>query len=73
MSQTYDDLFWSLKMLALIIGAATVIYCQATMEQDYEHSEKEGEIYCDMVDIFTETEGQYGWPDYQHKYDRDCK
>lgn len=29
--------------------------------------------YCEMVGIWNDTEGEYGWPDYNHNYDEVCK
>lgn len=28
--------------------------------------------YCDMVRIFQQTEGEFGWPDYKGVYDEEC-
>lgn len=31
------------------------------------------EQYCELVDIYRQSEGQYGWPDYRGDYERRCK
>jgi hypothetical protein len=28
--------------------------------------------YCEMVDIWNDTEGEYGWPDYNDNFDEVC-
>jgi len=39
-------------------------------ERDFE---AELAYYCDMVDTFKDSKGEYGWPDYKGTYERDCK
>lgn len=31
------------------------------------------EEYCDMVQLGMDTDGEYGWPDFQHRFKRDCQ
>lgn len=33
---------------------------------------KERAQYCEMVDIYTSSSGENGWPDYKKVYDEDC-
>jgi len=28
--------------------------------------------YCEMVDIWQDTDGEYGWPDFKDNYDKVC-
>ena len=28
--------------------------------------------YCEMVDIFIESDGEFGWPDYEESYGESC-
>lgn len=36
---------------------------------DLEHQRA---LYCEMVETFKNTGGEYGWPDYKDTYRRDC-
>ena len=38
-----------------------------------ENQTEETEIYCEMVEIFNQTGGEYGWPDYKETFDRECQ
>jgi hypothetical protein len=46
-------------VVALFLLAACVA---GTME--YGDAERQQVLYCDMVKIFEESNGMYGWPDY---------
>ena len=35
--------------------------------------EQQRALYCEMVEAFKATGGEYGWPDYKGSYGRDCK
>jgi len=28
--------------------------------------------YCEMVDAYNQTGGDFGWPDYENKFDKEC-
>lgn len=34
--------------------------------------EQQRALYCEMVETFKNTGGEYGWPDYKDTYRRDC-
>jgi len=52
-----------------LIMCMTVLFSMET-ERDFE---AELAYYCDMVDTFKDSKGEYGWPDYKGTYERDCK
>lgn len=35
--------------------------------------EQQRALYCEMVETFKNTGGEYGWPDYKGTYKRDCR
>lgn len=35
--------------------------------------EQQRALYCEMVETFKNTGGEYGWPDYKSTYKRDCQ
>lgn len=42
-----------------------------TME--YGDEERQQVLYCDMVHIYTESDGMYGWPDYNNNAKDICE
>ena len=38
-----------------------------------ENQNEQSEIYCEMVLIHNQTGGEFGWPDYNENFDRECK
>ena len=38
-----------------------------------EPPDEQSEIYCEMVELFKQTGGEFGWPDYKETFDRGCK
>ena len=37
-----------------------------------EPPDEQSEIYCQMVEMFNQTGGDYGWPDYKETFDKEC-
>ena len=35
--------------------------------------ERQAERYCKMVDLYRQTDGDQGWPNYSKNYDEVCK
>lgn len=63
-------------MKALIAAIATVWLIGmlvVTLMGQEEIERKQLQNYCDMVDIYKDSEGENGWPDYKNIYDKDCK
>ena len=54
-------------VVALFLLAACVA---GTME--YGDEERQQVLYCDMVKIYQESDGMYGWPDYQQNATEIC-
>lgn len=54
-------------VVALFLLAACVA---GTME--YGDEERQQVLYCDMVKIFEQSGGMYGWPDYQENAAEIC-
>ena len=55
-------------VVALFLLAACVA---GTME--YGDEERQQVLYCDMVKIYQESDGMYGWPDYQENAKEICE
>lgn len=46
---------------ALLIGAMIVVVGAMTTED----LTAEKKLYCEMVELYDSTDGEYGWPDYR--------
>ena len=55
-------------VVALFLLAACVA---GTME--YGDAERQQVLYCDMVKTFEESDGMYGWPDYNNNKKEVCE
>lgn len=41
-------------------------------KMDFEDALRQQTTYCQMVSKYKETNGEFGWPDYQGTYDQRC-
>jgi hypothetical protein len=48
------------------IGVVTLFLLAACVAgtMEYGDTERQQQLYCDMYKIFQESDGMYGWPDY---------
>ena len=58
-------------ILALVIFCITIL---AYISNDlYDHESEEKVLYCEMVDTWHDSKGEFGWPDYKDLYETECK
>ncbi len=55
---------------ALVIAMFTLILL--IIPQEKQEREEQDALYCEMVALSLETEGELGWPDFRNKYRRIC-
>lgn len=55
--------FWCLIVLLLLSVVGSM---------DLEDAKRADQTYCDMVKEYRATKGEFGWPDYEQKFERDC-
>lgn len=55
-----------------VILAVVLMFAGWAIDQPDE-LEQEQALYCEMVETFKTTGGEYGWPDYRGVYERACK
>lgn len=55
---------------ALAIAMLTLVLL--IIPQEKQEREEQDAIYCEMVALSLETEGELGWPDFRNKYRRIC-
>lgn len=48
--------------IAFLLGAMIFIVGSMTTED----LNRERDLYCEMVQLYDSTEGEYGWPDYRN-------
>ena len=57
----------------LILGIAAGIWITNSDFTDEAVMDHETRQYCVMVELHKQTQGDAGWPDYDNRYERDCK
>jgi len=62
-----EDITCILVVILLMLAACVV----GTME--FEDEERQQQLYCDMVKTFQESDGMYGWPDYNNNAKEVCE
>lgn len=50
-----------------------LIALSGSLERQPDDLEQQRALYCEMVETFKNTGGEYGWPDYKGAYRRDCQ
>lgn len=50
---------------AVLIGALIVVISSMTDED----LNRDRDLYCEMVQLYDSTDGEYGWPDYRNAKD----
>ena len=54
----------------LMMGALFILCVFSSI--DTETQNEETKTYCEMVEMFNQTGGDYGWPDYKETFDKEC-
>lgn len=58
------------ELTTWVLAACMVATFAAGQPDDLEQQRA---LYCEMVETFKNTGGEYGWPDYKGTYRRDCQ
>lgn len=62
--------------LGAVLGGLVVLGLVAlgnVIDGQPDDLEQQRALYCEMVETFKNTGGEYGWPDYKDTYRRDCQ
>lgn len=62
--------------IGLVLGGLVVLGLIAlgnVIDDQPDDLEQQRALYCEMVETFKNTGGEYGWPDYKGAYRRDCQ
>ncbi|BAO20644.1 hypothetical protein [Pseudomonas phage PPpW-3] len=57
----------------MVCAFATLVVLVNAPEQRADELDKDQSLYCEMVQTFKDTNGQYGWPDYRGNAAKVCK
>jgi len=67
MKFTQEDIVCIFVVTLFILAACAVSAI------DYDDENRQQQLYCDMYKIFLESNGEYGWPDYNSNAAEICK
>ena len=56
----------------ILIGVCFLLVAWAGLDSS-DDLEQQRALYCEMVETFKNSGGEYGWPDYKDTYRRDCQ
>lgn len=62
--------------IGVLLGALVmlgVFAAGSVIDGQPDDLEQQRALYCEMVETFKNTGGEYGWPDYKGAYRRDCQ
>lgn len=59
-----------IKVIAVMVFASAVIWVAATNGDELSQEQR---LYCEMVQIHKESNGNYGWPDFRSDANEVCK
>ena len=57
----------------VVLGLAFIALLGHAVVGQPDDLEQQRALYCEMVETFKNTGGEYGWPDYKGAYRRDCQ
>lgn len=59
-----------MKIIGLVLLAIVALAVAGAMDESEENLDRKH--YCEMNDIFKNSGGEYGWPDFKGTYDKWC-
>lgn len=60
------------RMLAVGLLGLFLIGLAITGEGDMREAQTQSKEYCEMVELYIQSDGENGWPDYKHSYKEGC-
>lgn len=62
-----------IKTRLMICGFLVVVFILAVVSnEDKKADEYQEQEYCSMVELYQQTNGEAGWPDFKHTYNKSC-
>jgi len=61
-----------MKKYIITFGICAIITL-VTLSVGTDEPTAEQQNYCEMVDIWNDTQGEYGWPDYNDNFNEVCE
>tara|TARA_R110000868_G_scaffold132430_1_gene343500 strand:- start:65 stop:268 length:204 start_codon:yes stop_codon:yes gene_type:complete len=60
-------------IVCIFVVSLFVLVACAVSAIDYDDENRQQQLYCDMYKIFLESNGEYGWPDYNSNAAEICE
>jgi hypothetical protein len=63
---------FSTEFLLALSAALVIAVLIAVLPENKQQREEQQTLYCEMVTLSIETNGELGWPDFRNRYTIDC-
>jgi len=60
-------------IVCIFVVSLFILAACAVSTFDYDDEEQQRQLYCNMYAIFQESNGEYGWPDYNSNAAEICE
>ena len=60
-------------IVCIFVVSLFIMTACAVSAIDYDDENRQQKLYCDMYKIFLESNGEYGWPDYNSNAAEICE
>ena len=60
-------------IVCIFVVCLFILVACAVSTIDYDDENRQQQLYCDMYKIFLESNGEYGWPDYNSNAAEICE
>lgn len=60
-------------IVCIFVVSLFIMTACAVSAIDYDDENRQQQLYCDMYKIFLESNGEYGWPDYNSNAAEICE
>lgn len=62
-----------MSALGIVLAVCILVFSGFSGGAIEKEQQAQQEMYCEMVELYVESNGEYGWPDYQQNYKGVCK
>ena len=61
------------NLFMALLAVIALFSFMALGESELQVMQMEANQHCEMVDLWKSTDSDFGWPDYDKSYERNCK
>lgn len=62
----------NIQFLMAVTAAVLIAFIIALLPKASDQPGEQTALYCEMVALSIETDGELGWPDFRNRYTKDC-